>query len=209
MIKDGRFREDLFYRLNVLPVYLPPLRERQSDIPHLVEYYIKYFNGVHALQIKGMTPEAMKAVTCFGWPGNIRELRNVIEHAFIIESSDMIALSSLPEAVRKVGGKFIEEDKAATSVIDFNEIKDSVLDRDHTQDDLQHFTVQFAKTGEDKQVTMDFQVAKDLFEKQFFVHALRVNKGKINQTALKANIPKKTLLRKIEKYEIVAKDFNE
>ncbi len=209
MIKDGRFREDLFYRLNVLPVYLPPLRERQSDIPHLVEYYIKYFNGVHALQIKGMTPEAMKAVTCFGWPGNIRELRNVIEHAFIIESSDMIALSSLPEAVRKVGGKFIEEDKAATSVIDFNEIKDSVLDRDHTQDDLQHFTVQFAKTGEDKQVTMDFQVAKDLFEKQFIVHALRVNKGKINQTALKANIPKKTLLRKIEKYEIVAKDFNE
>ena len=96
MIKDGRFREDLFYRLNVLPVYLPALRNRKSDIPQLLSYYVNYFNNVHHLNVKGFNDEALKALTSYDWPGNIRELRNVVEHSFIMESGDEVDLSSLP-----------------------------------------------------------------------------------------------------------------
>jgi DNA-binding NtrC family response regulator len=209
MIKDGTFREDLFYRLNVLPVYLPPLRERKSDIPHLVQYYIRYFNDIHNLDIKGATTEAEGILKEYAWPGNIRELRNVIEHAFIIESGDYIKPTSLPEIVKK-GTKNTEpltQQDEEQGIIDIKGIKDSVLDRDMSQDDVSSYQFTFASKTLEGDVTMDFQVAKDLFEKEFIIHALKVNNGRINKTALKANIPKKTLLRKIEKYMINPKEY--
>lgn len=213
MIKEGDFREDLFYRLNVLPVYLPPLRERVSDIPFLVDYYVNYFNNLHNLEIKGCTPESLDALKKHGWPGNIRELRNVIEHAFIIESTDYIKLSSLPDTVRKnLGSKGSESpsnenEDSAEEMIDFNGIKNSVLDKDMTEETAGEYQFTFATSGDKGDVQMDFQQAKDLFEKEFIIQALILNKGKINQTALRANIPKKTLLRKIEKYEINPKAY--
>ncbi|MBH48011.1 MAG: two-component system response regulator [Halobacteriovorax sp.] len=208
MIKDGRFREDLFYRLNVLPVYLPPLRERQADIGHLVDYYVKYFNGIHGLNIKGPTDEALAQLKGYAWPGNIRELRNVIEHAFIIESSEQIHLTSLPEVVRKGSAAANTQDEdEVESPIDFKGIKDSVLDQERSEAETSAYKFTFATVDENDAVSMDFQAAKDKFEKEFIMHALKFNKGKINQTALKANIPKKTLLRKIEKYEINPKDY--
>ena len=208
MIKDGTFREDLFYRLNVLPVYLPPLRERKTDIPHLVNHYINYFNNVHNLKVGGAEPEAMEILTNYSWPGNIRELRNIIEHCFIMEASDMIHLHSLPAIVFKDHKKTEAKDQiAADSVIDLSDIQNSVLDapsaKTSTGNEV-HFSFG-AKVGEGGK--LDFAVAKDLFEKEFIVQALKINKGKINQTALNANIPKKTLLRKIEKYEIVPKEY--
>jgi len=208
MIKDGRFREDLFYRLNVLPVYLPPLRERVSDLPHLVGYYIKYFNNMHNLQIKGMVPEAMKLMSDYAWPGNIREMRNVIEHAFIIESYDYLSVSSLPKTLQKDHGKTNSEDDGQMGgVIDFQGIQDSVLDDASASDRAGKYKFTFATGSPENATSMDFQIAKGLFEKEFIVQALTLNKGKINQTALKANIPKKTLLRKIEKYEINPKTY--
>lgn len=204
MIKDGRFREDLFYRLNVLPVYLPPLRDRKTDIPHLVNYYVNYFNNIHGLEVKGAATDAMQAMQNYAWPGNIRELRNTIEHSFIMESSDQITISSLP-------GKITNQDAVETvetqdTIIDFKGIKDSVLDRDKSENVSDEYQFNFA-TKEGGEIKLDFQQAKDQFEEEFIVQALRLNKGKINQTALNANIPKKTLLRKIEKYEINPKDF--
>lgn len=207
MIEEGKFREDLFYRLNVLPVYLPPVRERQSDIPHLVEYYVKYFNNHHNLTINGVTDESLEVLKNYSWPGNIRELRNVIEHAFIIESSDFLQVSSLPEAVRKASNKTVESDEREQAMINYSDIKDSVLDEASPRDKSGEYQFTFATRTEENEVKMDFQVAKELFEKEFIVQALKVNKGKINQTALKANIPKKTLLRKIEKYEINPKEY--
>ncbi len=209
MITEGTFREDLFYRLNVLPVYLPPLRERVSDIPHLVDYYMAYFNNVHNLEIRGTSDDAASLLKSYSWPGNIRELRNVIEHAFIIESDDIIHAESLPRTVKKgfeakmrTGGN--DEDH---SIINLSDIKDSVISeaQPRTEDGDYQFT--FATKTQDNVIKMDFQVAKELFEKEFISQALKLNKGKINQTALKANIPKKTLLRKIEKYEINPKSF--
>lgn len=208
MIEDGTFREDLFYRLNVLPVYLPPLRERNSDIPHLVNYYINYFNGIHHLEVKGAAPDALQVMQSYSWPGNIRELRNTIEHCFIMESSDQITLAALPSNIKAELGS---DDSSSGSesendaIIDFKGIQNSVLDDQARVSDAD-YQFSFA-TKEDGQVKLDFQVAKDQFEEEFIVQALKLNKGKINQTALNANIPKKTLLRKIEKYELNPKDF--
>ena len=209
MIKEGSFREDLFYRLNVLPVYLPPLRERKSDIPFLINYYVNYFNGIHNLDMKGCVPDALKALTNYGWPGNIRELRNVIEHAFIIESTEQINISSLPDTLKKSANveSTGEELESSNVQIDFKGIQDSVVDRAIGDNEVSKYQFTFATITDDNEIKMDFQVAKDLFEKEFIIHALKLNKGKINQTALKANIPKKTLLRKIEKYEINPKSY--
>lgn len=204
MIKDGSFREDLFYRLNVLPVYLPPLRERVSDIPHLALYYINYFNKVHGLNIQGLSPEANKVLTDYPWPGNIRELRNVIEHCFIIESTEQIQVASLPTSLlRSVGNNTVKAPAPAEeeSMIDFDEIQNSVLDEDDDENE-ESMSLNLKPMG-----NFDFQQAKDVFEKEYIVQALKHNKGKINQTALNANIPKKTLLRKIEKYGINPKDY--
>jgi two-component system, NtrC family, response regulator HydG len=207
MIKDGSFREDLFYRLNVLPVYLPPLRERKSDIPHLVNHYINYFNNVHNLKVKGASPEALDVLSNYYWPGNIRELRNIIEHCFIMEASDMIHVHSLPAIVFKDKKKDTEKDQGIQdSVIDLEDIQNSVLDHAPTARNGQEVQFSFGtKLGEGGK--LDFAIAKDQFEREFIVQALKINKGRINQTALNANIPKKTLLRKIEKYEINPKDY--
>jgi DNA-binding NtrC family response regulator len=208
MIKEKTFREDLFYRLNVLPVYLPPLRDRTSDIPHLVDYYIKYFNNLHSLEMKGCSAETLDLLKNYSWPGNIRELRNVIEHAFIIESTDCLEASSLPSTVHaNKGAAPDEKENFQESIIDLKSIQDSVLVTEIEADQVNDYQFTFATRSEDNEVKMDFQVAKDLFEKAFITQALKTNKGKINQTALKANIPKKTLLRKIEKYGINPKEY--
>jgi DNA-binding NtrC family response regulator len=157
------------------------------------------------LEIKGTSDEAMGYLQRFSWPGNIRELRNVIEHAFIIETSeDYIQTSSLPESVLE--GRKIEKVEKENFEIDFERIQNSVLDTNIS--DNQGYSFSFAHHESDGEIKMDFSEAKDVFEKEFLIMALRLYKGKINQTALKANIPKKTLLRKIEKYGIVAKDFS-
>jgi transcriptional regulator with PAS, ATPase and Fis domain len=79
MITQGTFREDLFYRLNVIHIVVPPLRDRREDIPALVEHFLSHFTAVNHSPITGLTPEAMKALTEYSWPGNVRELENVIE----------------------------------------------------------------------------------------------------------------------------------
>ena len=205
MIKEKTFREDLFYRLNVLPVYLPPLRDRKADLPLLTEHYINYFNNHHNLNLKGITDEVREAFHGYRWPGNIRELRNVVEHAFIIESGELISISSLPIAILGSSShkKSTLESVSEHDVIDLDSIKDSILDETKLKDH-EDYDFKFP-SGENAKV--NFHEAKEKFEKDFIEHALSLNMGKINQTALKANIPKKTLLRKIEKYVIDPKSF--
>ncbi|MFZ8999934.1 MAG: sigma-54-dependent transcriptional regulator [Bacteriovoracaceae bacterium] len=209
MIKNKEFREDLFYRLNVLPVYLPPLRERKSDIPYLVNYYLNYFNSHHHMDIDAVSDEAIEILKNYSWPGNIRELRNVIEHAFIIETGSEIKVSALPANV--LNGPKAEEvssNEESEVQIDVKEIQNSILDNTPSTTISSGYSFSFAAdVDENDQMRLDFQEAKDIFEKEFIIYALKLNTGKINQTALKANIPKKTLLRKIEKYEINPKDF--
>jgi len=89
-VKEGRFREDLFYRIHVIPVNMPPLRERKEDIPLLVECFLKNFSQEMGKGLKGMTPAAMQKLMLYDWPGNVRELKNTIEYAVAITQEEVI-----------------------------------------------------------------------------------------------------------------------
>jgi DNA-binding NtrC family response regulator len=99
-VEQGSFREDFFYRLNVINLHLPPLRERRVDIPLLAAYFITRQNESFGTNIKGLSPEARQAACDFGWPGNIRQLKNVIEACLTIESSDHISLDVLAQFIQ-------------------------------------------------------------------------------------------------------------
>ena len=96
------FREDLYYRLNVIPIRLPPLRERKEDIPLLLEHFIDKYNALHLRKapIRGIVPEALSILEKHPWPGNVRELENVIERAVVLEMGDLVRVSSLPDELR-------------------------------------------------------------------------------------------------------------
>jgi DNA-binding NtrC family response regulator len=89
-VRHGKFRDDLFYRLNVLPITLPPLRERADDIPRLVTFYVDVYNTEFKKKIRGVTPPAMEQIVRHPWPGNIRELRNAIERAMLLSDGPML-----------------------------------------------------------------------------------------------------------------------
>ena len=181
MIEDGSFREDLFYRLNVMPIFLPPLRDRIDDIPDLAQYFMKKFSKVHSRTISTISTDALAAMRAYRWPGNIRELENVIERAFIVENGEQISLKSLPENISKLS----HETHSVTSK------------------SQNHQNVPIINQGG----PLDFELYKEQAEKEFIINALKANHGRINKTVALANIPKNTLLRKIRKYGINVKDY--
>ncbi|HAG50567.1 MAG TPA: hypothetical protein DCL42_04440 [Deltaproteobacteria bacterium] len=95
-IKKGNFREDLFYRLNVVPIKIPPLRERQGDIPLLVNHFIERYAKKFGKAVKGISDMAMNLLISYAWPGNVRELENIIERAVILEDTEVIREENLP-----------------------------------------------------------------------------------------------------------------
>ena len=99
-IEKGRFREDLYFRLAVIPIHVPPLRERNEDIPVLIRHYIEYFARENNVRPKRVTPGAMEALQRYRWKGNIRELRNTVERLLIMTAGDTIDVADLPEVVR-------------------------------------------------------------------------------------------------------------
>uniref|UniRef100_A0A7C4ASH7 PAS domain S-box protein n=2 Tax=Desulfomonile tiedjei TaxID=2358 RepID=A0A7C4ASH7_9BACT len=101
LVASGDFREDLFYRIQVFKISLPPLRERKEDIPLLVEHFINRFNRLRGKNISGLSDRAMRAFMRHTWPGNIRELENAIAHAFILCHGGLIELEHLPDPLRK------------------------------------------------------------------------------------------------------------
>lgn len=94
-LEEGKLREDLYYRLSIIRIYIPPLRERKEDIPYLINYFIENFNRDFKKKVKGIHPSALKMMMEYDWPGNVRELKNVVERAVILESEDEI----LPEHI--------------------------------------------------------------------------------------------------------------
>ena len=104
-VRKGDFRRDLFYRLNVLHLELPPLRERQADIPVLVRRFIHQFTEEHGREFKGLTQEAMEILLDYGWPGNVRELRNLVESMVVLAPGSMIRAEDIPQEIRTGSGQ--------------------------------------------------------------------------------------------------------
>jgi transcriptional regulator with PAS, ATPase and Fis domain len=98
-MKEGRFRDDLYFRLMVIPIYVPALRERKGDIPILASYFIDYFNNELNRSVLGLSRESSKVMMEYHWPGNVRELRNIIERAILLESTDLILPEHLPREI--------------------------------------------------------------------------------------------------------------
>lgn len=184
MIEETDFREDLFYRLNVMPIFLPPLRDRKDDIAALVQHFIKKFAKSHNSQIQGISSQALEVLKSYRWPGNIRELENAVERAFIVENSTMIMPESLPEALHSAPAGAAGATASAPKAFGIP------------------MSPAFGLSG-----PLDFEVFKEQAEKDFIISALKANKGRINQTVAQANIPKNTLLRKIKKYEIDVEEY--
>ncbi len=107
MIKKGGFREDLYYRINVVPILIPPLRERKEDIPLLIDHFVSKFSVENNKNVKGIGKEALEVMMQYEWPGNIRELENLIERVITLTSNEYIPLNELPpffNSVPKVDG---------------------------------------------------------------------------------------------------------
>jgi two-component system nitrogen regulation response regulator NtrX len=98
-IREGRFREDLFYRINVIPLHVPPLRERKEDIPLLTDHFIRQFCRENGKRLKSISPEALKLLQRYDWPGNVRELRNIIERLIIMVEGDEISAEDVASAI--------------------------------------------------------------------------------------------------------------
>jgi len=118
-VKDGRFREDLFYRLNVIEIHMPPLRDRRDDIPLLVKHYIGMFAQESGKAIRDVDYEAMKAMMAYDWPGNIRELRNTLERASVLAEGEVITLHDLPDKFRTIDVEGVATSSLRQAMDDF------------------------------------------------------------------------------------------
>ncbi len=101
MVRVGSFREDLYYRLHVFPITLPPLRERLDDLPLLVEYFLKRYREKYHKRVQSLAPEVLTAFRRFDWPGNIRELENVLERGVILSTSETLTVDNLPPYIQR------------------------------------------------------------------------------------------------------------
>jgi len=126
MIEESEFREDLFYRLNVMPIYLPPLRERLDDLENLISYFVRKYNRKLARNIQGFGDDAIEVLRRYRWPGNIRELENLIERCFIMENSARIEVTALPDNIKNYaqGNVAIDLPGSYSGPLDFDRFKE-------------------------------------------------------------------------------------
>jgi two-component system response regulator PilR (NtrC family) len=138
-VKEGRFRQDLYYRLNVVPIFLPPLRERKEDIPYLTEHFLQKYQQKHGKSVKKVTSSVMRHFLDYRWDGNVRELESVIERSIILAEQEIIDVDTLPEKLRSVPPSSVS---AAPIVYD---VPDQGISLEHVERSLIESALQ--KTG--------------------------------------------------------------
>ncbi|NMC90607.1 MAG: sigma-54-dependent Fis family transcriptional regulator, partial [Smithella sp.] len=160
-IREGRFREDLFYRLNVVALALPPLKERAEDIPLLAQHFLKLFAERNAKAIFGFTPRAMQKLAAYAWPGNVRELMNAVERAVVLSRSDTV-----------------DEDELVFPMAD-----------------------QCLSPDASRMAAPTAGLPLEAVEKQSILEAMKAAGGNKSEAARRLGITRKTLRKKLEKYE--------
>ena len=191
-VREGRFREDLFYRLSVVRLFLPPLRERPEDIPLLVEHFLHAHaynrDARGALKVTRVNPQAMDLMLNYHWPGNIRELVNVIERGASFAEGASIKVDDLPDSIRSLAD---ESDYTDSGVAQDSEPSGSANSHIPDQDDLQQMT--FKKAKEEWIST---------FERDYIIALLERNDNNISHAAREADIDRKYFRKLMKKYEI-------
>ena len=127
-VKKSSFREDLFYRLNVIPIHLPPLKKRRNDIPLLARYFLRRFSAEQNKEIQDFSSEAMRLILDYPWPGNVRELENSIEHTAVLAKRSKVQISDLPSAIRDAAPTLASETPAGTIVENEKKLLQEVLE---------------------------------------------------------------------------------
>jgi len=178
-VKDGTFREDLFYRLNVIPIHVPPLTRRSSDIPLLVDFFLKKFQKDQETLIQSFSSEAMAALVRYDWPGNVRELENLIKRLIILCENPVVALTDLPEHF--YAGSDVDIPDAADSHAVNKELP--MLEND-----------------------MNLADAVKAYETRMISHALEKSDGVKAKAARMLKIKRTTLVEKIKKHNISSID---
>ncbi|HPG29436.1 MAG TPA: sigma-54 dependent transcriptional regulator [bacterium] len=175
-VKQGRFREDLYYRINVVNLELPPLRNRREDIPSLFKYYFNLFCKEYSKQINNIEPEVLKVISIYYWPGNIRQFKNVIENMVVLNENGVIKYADLPYEIRSEYNKEFEERGKEVSV---------------SKSALPHFT----NISEDRKILTLAEI-----EKNAILETLRMTNFNKTKTAQILNVSLRTIQRKIKDY---------
>ena len=105
MAKEGRFREDLYYRIHVVPIFIPPLRERVDDIPLLIDYFVNVYCAANRTPTKRIADDTMNALKRYAWPGNVRELQNVVQRLVLMTDAEIVTLKDVPSDIAQAAGK--------------------------------------------------------------------------------------------------------
>ena len=185
-IQNNSFREDLYYRLNVFTINVPPLRERNRDIQILAEHFINYYNKTLNKNVIKIDKDALEAFKKYSWPGNIRELENIIERAINIVETDVITVKDLPSLLQKL----VLENGHQKETIICGELDDTNIgnnNNDYYNEDLS-----------DKKMN---------FEKDELIRALTINNGNAVKSSQLLGISRRTLYRKLDKYNISIDSF--
>lgn len=180
-ISMGKFREDLYYRLNVVSISLPPLRERKEDIPELISYFLKRFSKELKKEVIGITPSAMEKIFSFEWPGNVRQLENVLKRALVLCQGEWVTEDHLLFE-RMVERREIREERAKKPI---KELLDIVFD-------------EFSKALSTRQ---DLDMISTI-EKELIIRALKKTNGNQSQAAKLLGLNRSTLRGKMERYNI-------
>jgi DNA-binding NtrC family response regulator len=177
-ISEGRFREDLFYRLNVVNIRIPPLRERREDIPEILDFYLKKSAADNGKDVADISPEALGVLMAYDWPGNVRELRNCVERMVVFARGATLTMTDVPADIRSAVGEQFEA-KAMTPK-----------------------TTGVAPA--EPPAVIGLNVKEN--EKSLIIKALEECGGNRSQAALKLNISRRTLYRKLHEYGLAKDD---
>jgi two-component system nitrogen regulation response regulator NtrX len=182
-IQRGEFREDLYFRLNVIPITVPPLRERREDIPQLVQHFAKRISEEHNIKPKRFDPRAMEGLQRYRWRGNIRELRNTIERLMIMTPGDIVRVEDLPPDVRTDAPSRPTPDGVM------------VTSQPSSEPDSAPVATNTPPAG-------TLREFKDAAERAYLVQKLRDNNWNISKTAEVIDTPRSNLYKKLEQYGI-------
>jgi len=186
MVRQVSFRDDLLYRLSVVTLKVPPLRERREDIPDLVDSYVEHFAVETGREVKGVTEEAMQALLRYDWPGNVRELINVVERAILLCRGSSIDVEDLPHTVR-----LAVDPASLPAAVETRDMDNAVFPKAWFQQPLRE--------------AREMLVAQ--FEKSYLSSLLRDTSGRIDETARRAGITTRALFDKMQRYDLKKEDF--